>query len=291
MSSKKPTGRHHFVPQFYLRQWANTDEKVWQYGFDEQAPVNVGINNIAFERGLYTHPAKDKVRLLKTEDDLADVEGIYASVWPDIVDRAEDVQTRRNIARSVALMFVRHPQHRETVRLMHEGFRKAVQDLAPDAEIEIVAEGRTHMIRVDEILEGTKAEMPNVASGFLNVMRSTTADIAAALVARRWGVVFSEERTFVTSDCPVVLNRGSCQRRAFGFGTPGTQILFPCSPKRLLVVSDDWPHEFAHCKLTNSDVFNRMIAQGAVRFVYGSKLDSELVQKIKEWRLARDQTG
>ena len=27
-----------------------------------------------------------------------------------------------------------------------------------------------------------------------------------------------------------------------------------------------------------------MIAQGAVRFVYGSKNDSELAQKIKEWR-------
>ncbi len=66
-------------------------------------------------------------------------------------------------------------------------------------------------------------------------------------------------------------------------------MLFPCSLKRLLVVSDDWPHEFAHYKLTNADVFNRMIAQGAVRFVYGSKADSELPQKIKEWRLAGDQ--
>ena len=41
---------------------------------------------------------------------------------------------------------------------------------------------------------------------------------------------------------------------------------------------------YAHYKLTNADVFNRMIAQGAVRFVYGSKDDPELVRKIKEWK-------
>lgn len=291
MSSKKPSGRQHFVPQFYLRQWANGDEKVWQYGFNRPPPVHMSIKTIAFERGLYTHPSKDKVRPLKTEDDLAGIESLYAGVWPGIVDRAQDVQTRGNIARFVALMFVRHPQHRETVRLMNEGFRKAVQDLTPDEEVQIVAEGRTSKIRVLEIRKGTKGDATNIASGFLNMMRSSTEDIAAALVARRWGVVCSEEPAFVASDCPVVFNRGSCDRPAFGFGTPGTQILFPCSPKRLLVVSDDWPHEFAHYKLTNADVFNRMIAQGAVRFVYSSKDDSELAQKIKEWRLARDQTG
>jgi len=291
VSSKKPSGRQHFVPQFYLRHWCNGDQKVWQYGFDGRPPVHIGIANIAFERGLYTHPARDKVRPLKTEDDLADMESIYAEVWPDIVDRAQNVGTRHNIARFVALMFVRHPQHRETVRLMNVGFRKAVQDLAPDEEVEIVAEGRTGKIGVREILEGTRAEATNIASGFLNVMRSTVEDIAAVLVARRWGVVFSEEAAFVTSDCPVVLNRGSCQRRAFGFRTPGTQMFFPCSPKRLLVVSDDWPHQFAHYKLTNADVFNLMIAQEAVRFVYASKDDSELAHKIKKWRSATAQAA
>jgi hypothetical protein len=290
MSSKKPNGRQHFVSQFYLRHWANSDEKVWQYAFDGRPPVHIGVENIAFERGLYTHPAKDKVRPLKTEDDLEDIENTYADVWPDIVDRAQDFQTRHNIARFIALMFVRHPQHRETVRLINEGFRKAVQDVSPDEEVEIVAEGRASRIWVREILEKTRDEATNIASGFLNVMRSSVEDIAAALVARRWGVVVSEQPAFVTSDYPVVLNRGSCQRRAFGFGTPGTQILFPCSPTQLLVVSEDWPHEFAHYKLTNADVFNRMMADGAVRFIYSSKADLELAQKIKQWRLYRDRT-
>ena len=102
--------------------------------------------------------------------------------------------------------------------------------------------------------------------------------------------MFSEEPAFVTSDNPVVLNRGSCQRRAFGFGTPGTQILFPCSPNRLLAISDDWPHEFAHYRLADADIFNRMIADEAVRFVFVSKNDPELAQKIKAWRLPTDQT-
>lgn len=284
MSSKKPRGRHHFVPQFYLRQWADEDEKVWQYCFDGSPPVQIGTKNIAFERGLYTHPAEDKVPPLHTEDNLADMESIYTSVWPDIVDRAQNGETRRNIARFVALMFVRHPQQREKARRRNEVFREAVRDLQPDDEVEIVAPERVCKIGVQEILEGTKSEA--AVRSFLNVMRSTVEGIAEVLVARRWGVVFSEEPTFVTSDCPVVLNRGSCQRRAFGFRTPGTLILFPCSPKRLLVIGDDWPHLFAHYKLTNANLFNEMIAQASVRFVYGSASDLGLAKKIKAWRHA-----
>jgi hypothetical protein len=281
MSSKKPSGRHHFVPQFYLRQWGNADEKVWQYGFDGLPPVHVGTKNVTFERGLYTHPAKDKVTPLTTEDDLAEIESGYAEVWPDIIDRATDVQTRHNIARFVALMFVRHPQHRETVRLMNETWREIVQGLEPEAEVGITDEGRGGKIRVQDVLEETKDEF--VGSGFLKLIRGTLEHIAETLMARRWGIVFSEKPAFVTSDCPVVRDRGSCQRRAFGFRTPGTLILFPCSPKRLLVISDDWPHEFAHYKLTDADVFNQMIARGAVRFIYGSERDLELAKKIKEW--------
>ena len=70
MSSKKPKGRQHFVPQFYLRAWANGTNRVWQYGLDGRDPVHTRVDNIAFERGLYTHPARDKMPPLKTEDDL-----------------------------------------------------------------------------------------------------------------------------------------------------------------------------------------------------------------------------
>jgi hypothetical protein len=51
----------------------------------------------------------------------------------------------------------------------------------------------------------------------------------------------------------------------------------------MLVINDDWPNEFAHYKLMDADVFNRMIAQGAVRFIYGSEDNLEQAQKIKEW--------
>jgi hypothetical protein len=115
---------------------------------------------------------------------------------------------------------------------MNEVLRETVQDLAPDAVVEIVAESQTHKIGVAEILEGTKAEKPTIASGFLRAMHSTVQDIAEVLIARRWGIVCSEKPSFATSDCPVIFNRGTCQRRVFGFRTPGTKMLFPCSPTR-----------------------------------------------------------
>lgn len=57
MSNKKSGGWQHFVPQFYLRQWAEADEKLWQYAFDGRSPIRRHVREVAFERGLYTHPA------------------------------------------------------------------------------------------------------------------------------------------------------------------------------------------------------------------------------------------
>ena len=59
--------KQHYVPRFYLRQWSDADEKLWMYGVNGAAPVHISIDNVAFERGLYSHPSVDEMPPLTTE--------------------------------------------------------------------------------------------------------------------------------------------------------------------------------------------------------------------------------
>lgn len=53
--------KQHYIPQFYLRQWADGDEKIWMHGVNGKAPVRISIDEVAFERGLYSHPSVDGI--------------------------------------------------------------------------------------------------------------------------------------------------------------------------------------------------------------------------------------
>ena len=277
--------RQHFVPRFYLREWSDSKEKIWKYKIDGAAPIHISIDNVAFERGVYSHPAADKVPPLKTERFLGEkIESLYAEVWPGIIDRAEYIETRKNIARFVALMELRHPKEKQTLRTVNNAFRGAVSGHSPDEEVELVIEGKSAIMRVDEILKFTSNDRDTIQSQFLRSMPHVVMDIAEILVKRRWGIIFSDSPAFITSDCPVVLCRGASTKTNFGFGTPGTNILFPICPTRLLAIDDRWPYEFAHYKLTKPDIYNRIIARGAARFVYAHNQNPELAAKISEWR-------
>ena len=283
----KSNTRQHFVPQFYLREWSDLDEKIWKYGVTGAAPIHISIDNVAFERGLYSHPAADKVPRLKTEKFFAaEIENGYAEVWPGIIDRAEDLATRKNLARFIALMILRHPQEKQTVQLVNEMLHETVAGLSPDMAVEFVNDGKSTKMRVDEILKLASDDKDAIQSRFLKDMPQLVMHGAETLVKRRWGVVVSDAPVFPTSDCPVVLCRGTSHQRNLGYGTPGTQILFPFCPTRLLVIDDSWPHNFGHYKLPQPEVFNQHIANGAVRFVYSHTQDVGLSAKIRDWRNA-----
>jgi len=252
---------------------------------DGSAPIHISIDNVAFERGLYSHPAKDEVPPLKTEKFLGEkIESLYAGVWPKIFDRAENLKTRENLARFIALMALRHPKEKQAVRTVNKLFRETVSGLPPEQEVEFVVEGKSISIRVDEVLKLASDDRDTIQSQYLRNMPHTVMDIANVLVKRRWGIIFSDSPIFITSDCPVVLCRGLSAKTYFGFGTPGTSILFPICPTRLLAIDDRWPHEFAHYKLTKPDIYNGIISRGATRFVYADNENPDLAAKISKWR-------
>ena len=77
---------HHYVPQFYLRQWCDSEGKLLVFPIDGRDPFRAAPRNFAAESKLYsTKRGAEAVR--DTESWLSGWEGLFASKWPDIVDR------------------------------------------------------------------------------------------------------------------------------------------------------------------------------------------------------------
>jgi uncharacterized protein DUF4238 len=281
----KSNTAQHFVPRFYLRGWADNRERLWSYRVGGQPPVNTTVSKVAFERGLYTHPDGNGLSSIETEQDLAKLESLYAPVWPGVIDQAGDLSTRKNLASFVALMAVRNPNFEVEIGRLHATLRTAVSGLRPNDMVEVVGRnGKTASCSVREVLNGTLPEKQTMKASFLRAMRQQVEPIAEALITRRWGVIVSDGGEFLTSDAPVVLSRAECTKVGFGFGTPGTLVLFPISPFRMLAICDEWNQEFAHYKDHETGLLNPIIATHAVRFIYGRENVPALPAQIKAWR-------
>ena len=250
--------RQHFVPQFYLRQWVGVDGKgIWAYPLDGSKPFETSPKAVAAERAIYRSPQSGDLKDFDTERSPYKFESVYAPVWPSVFERAAALRTRRNLARFVALMVLRHPDSRSLSK----------------TAAEIVC-GR-------DVVRSSKDLMRHA---FIDNMRGNTEWFTDIFMRLKWGVICTEAPFFVTSDTPVVLWRGTASTETFGFGTPGTEISFPISPTRLLLLSDRWDHEFACYPLLQGDDFNRGTIKAAMRFAFFTGLEQricDLVSQVK----------
>lgn len=98
-------------------------------------------------------------------------------------------------------------------------------------------------IPLADIRAHLKKEESGINESFLLAMHNSIDDIADIFLKRKWGVFVSESPVFITSDCPMTLWRGDSLKPNFGFGTPGTQITYPLTPYKLLMIQDSFEED------------------------------------------------
>lgn len=265
---------HHYVPQFYLRHWCAADEKMWIYPVDGRKEFRASPKNFAAENGLYDTSSVPHLAARNQESDLSRLEGLFDSRWPDIFNGITTPATKMNLARFVALMHLRHPRRKEQVQRVNALFRKMVELTGGKDLIRVRGvNGEEMKIRKTDIETFASDTPENTKAGFLTSMRNSVEDLAVVLGARKWGVIHTEngEPAFVTGDCPVVLHRGTCNRRTFGFGTPGTVVTFPITPSKMLRIADDFADDGLHYPLLQLGDLNDGTINAADRFVFSAK--------------------
>jgi len=275
---------HHYVPQFYLRQWCDADGKLVVYPVDGGKPFRTNPKNVAAECGLYTPiPGVEDVRH-DHEQWFAGWEGIYSNKWPDIFDRAENPDTRHNLARFLATLLLRHPTSREIVCAINRRLLAMASNAQNHERVSILRHQVSVRVSAAEILEFASTDPDAVRTDWLRQMPTLAPSLADLLFSRRWGVIFARAPAFITSDNPVFLDRGCYKGEKFGMGTPGTLISFPISPTRFLLIADEWQHPFMHYRLEDAQVFMRRVVRKAHRFVFSSHESAELVDIISSIR-------
>jgi hypothetical protein len=111
--------RHHFLPQFYLKNFAdpNTDERIWRYPKEGGKPVAAGARDFGLEKDYHTLTRPDGTRDSDSiETMFATLEGEWAPVVRKILANEPISETEREIVITFAgAMLVRVPRQRDHI--------------------------------------------------------------------------------------------------------------------------------------------------------------------------------
>ena len=263
----------HYVPKFYLRQWCNENDHLWVHPIDGSEPFKSKPKNFAAIRGLYDSSEIEGIEDVDTESDLSVGEGLFARVWPDIFERIKfNPKTKRNLSRFIAQSVLRRPSHNQTIRDDFHRLKTGLEDqeLGPDDEFVVnLGEGdQTTTMREFFNLDQDTDDFLQFC--FLGGMRRSLEDIADIFASRTWGVIVSPEPVFVTGDFPIGLFRGTCERPTFAYGTKGTEVVYPLSPTKLLMMNDDFREDGLIYPLEDVGTLNYGVCGASERFVFSA---------------------
>lgn len=242
----------HWVPRFYLRHFATpgTREKdeaqIWMFSNEERDGDErlTNIKNVCTRRYLYSPTDDSGQRDWSLEEKLAELEADLALRWPTLATEFVDfgqANIRRLVALFVSVMHLRSPDSLHAVESIHSNL-VSLYETAPKRP-----DGTPHVEVVDahgkaKLLDTTGWDQYRTAGAndhkrfFGAMIQSQAVRIAEYLITKRWCTLLADEDAFVTSDCPVSIQHPS--RQVFGVATPGSIVVFPLTPRRLLVMDD-----------------------------------------------------
>lgn len=287
----------HWVPQFYLNYFATENSRdtrkpqVWIFskrGEDGDKKLS-SVRNVCGRRYLYSPVQIDGQRTWELEGHLGKVETLLAKVWPAVahgfVDLA-DPSVRKAIALFLATTHHRHPEMLDAVERAHQQMVALFEGLPTDAHgmplvDSLVVEGTTLPFAPSEWHDHKQQGPDDHHRFFAEFVRNNAGDMARHLLGMRWSVVFSEKDVFVTSDKPVVLSNP--ERDHFGYGTRGTILQFPLSPRRMLVLDDlhsEPANQYYPLNPTSAGAFNFTTWHGSTRFLITGRDVEEVLREV-----------
>ncbi len=273
MTVDRSKERHHYVSQWYLRFWSEDwngeDGTVWVHSIDGRKAFRTSTRTIASEKGLHDTANQDPdLSKVDYEDRITRLELLYAKRWVSLWEEMANDGRRMNLARFLALQHLRHPNQISIHKEFSERIRGVALNADPNDLIEVSDGKRSGRIVAAEVLKNTQ-NIPHAAKGgYFRSMRSEVEHLAGLFFERKWALITATDPTFITTDCPIGLLRNRARNQSFGFATPGTMILFPISPHRLLMIDDDLAYPVNLLPLKKLGDLNEMIAQSAQRFAF-----------------------
>lgn len=312
-NNKQFTHANHYVPQAYLKRWAQADDKVWSSRLlvpHEQVPVwkKVSPRGLAKHQHLYTRTIvtgeSDEIEhWLNAEFETPAQEAIQKAVLGARMSRAD----WRALVRFLAAQDARTPAR------MHEGVKRWERTLP--AILNDVLEGAVEKFKNAKRtgnpinvqsqpyanhfpLKISKEFQPGEENGTLQVhtiagrglwlfgLRHLLTQTIEVLLQHKWTIVeCPEEMNWMTSDDPVIkLNARSETDYDFkgGWGSKGTEIFLPLGPRHLLYTAVGYrgPVRGTTLSIDVGRRFQRFNVEHAHRYVFATNPDPD----VEIWR-------
>ncbi|WP_375210908.1 DUF4238 domain-containing protein [Hyphococcus sp.] len=289
--------RHHFVPQFYLRNFAahNPEEEIWTYDMERGTARGSTIENTAYEKYLYSVTSDDGVRQDDLENVIAAIEDKAAPVFEKVI-LAEKItgQERANFSSFIAIMYVRtdafRQQYAEAMMGMHQitMHATAAHDGAFKSFSERFQKDKGKMTEAE--IEEMREAMLNLDGFTISIdkewtLRSLTMhdSLAPIFFDMHWSVLEAEKpRYFIASDNPVIFDVPAAYRHPIyggGLSHKKVELTFPLSPSKCLLATwDKSLPQFSEIPREAVKHMNRMRATYARRFLFGPYRDDGIVK-------------
>jgi hypothetical protein len=295
----------HFVPQFYLRRFAVpgfTDRKkasIWVMNAETGEVYTKKVRNIAAEDYLYSHKQPDGTRCFEIENQLSELENLIARFYDRFVNGVPDLSQswgmKKFLSLFLATLMIRHPDDEEKNRQLHANMVELFEQVPKDSNgipfiNSFIHKGKEYPFDPSGYHEYKAADENRLKEAFAQQILPVAQSLVDDLFSKRWVIFCTDQPAFFTSDRPV--KKLHTERHNFGTRTPGTQIIFPISPKRMLWMMDregDAPDGFYPLPMREASGLNVLSMSNATRYVLSHEQPDGMfagVRKIidEEWK-------
>ncbi|MGC9971422.1 MAG: DUF4238 domain-containing protein [Bryobacteraceae bacterium] len=247
---KKLSRRHHYLPQMYLRGFADEADLVWVFDRQNNTYLHQGVLNTAVKRDFYTVTGPDGHKTDAVETMMANM---VEAPMKRIIERLDERnltwegEDREILALFVALLRTRNPafdrDQNEFTEQFHRWWAKATHSTPEAVEqsickyeqetgeemSDISAQELFEMIRDDHY------ELKNPRQNNIKAMLSLSLEVAKAVFRLNWEILSAPKGTsFITCDNPfTVVPPPFFDDTVEGYGilTPGASTVVPLSCK------------------------------------------------------------
>lgn len=294
--------RHHYVPQFYLRNFADpkTDGKVWIYAWTGEKLNAASPRDLAVEKDYHTVTTHEGIKDRHTiEETLGVLENKAAPVIQKIL-RGDilTLEEHQFFVVFVAQVLLRVPARRDEAGRMMAGVLKQIamrfasdkesyhrdycrfQEETGDISTVDPEEVRQFMLSGDCVVEAN----PTAALG---LSLSAIDTVVTCLLKMKWVVLEARGRfKFITCDNPVFFCDPTIRHQTWqgvGLMNPGVEVSFPLSPKVAAFASY---HEGPRDRITVTPEivrrFNQQTVRSAHRYIFSCEESPALERFIAQ---------
>jgi Protein of unknown function (DUF4238) len=278
----KDPRKHHYVPVFYQKHFANADELLWVYDRQRRTFKELHPLVICFKKDLYALKPEDEPRDPRIENKvLALVDALGASGIRDFQNGKVSRDAEEAVAFFMSFQYNRVPTISRDIRatyakLVEEFGRISFANVErAKAVLEKIARDTGEPVTVTpesmvEWVQGKHFEIVATEATFLRNMMEQSVTLSRLLGTLDWEIlVASDETGFILCDCPVVVvpPKGSAH---VGFLIPGSAKYFPLT--RSLCLRLGGPGRSRRSRKIDKEavrIVNQNIAANSERFIMG----------------------